>query len=251
LILSSFSTGQEGSDDDTAIEDVTVEVPLPESDDTGVAFAEITLLHPLYIVNDQVKGKGKGKGEQIQEVGIRPPLRVVFKVPPPKKHVIGYQYMSAEDVTVEVISYSEDGSARLQLSGKIDSSDSAVSGLVYLIKQAIIYLEAIPYEGNSACKFVISITKKAFDLCALYLGSSDRKPLGKAIQSVVEWLRPELSAELISTHGLVGSQTHISDMLGIAGDKHDRQVEALRNSEEKQHSSFDPTALYEAVMPSS
>ena len=229
-----------------------MEVPLPESGDRGIAFAEIALLHPVVVINDQ--DKGKGKCEQIQEGISNPRFRVVFKVPALKKHVVGYQFMSAEDVTVEVMSYSEDDSVRLHLSGKIDSSDSAISGLVYLIKQSVIHLEAMPYEGNLACKFVISTSKKAFDLCALHLGNSDRKPLGfalgKAIQSVLEWLRPELSADSISTYGLAGSQTHISDMLAIAGDKHDRHVEALHNSEEKQHISFDPTALYEAVMPS-
>lgn len=240
MFFSSLSTGHEGSDEEPAIEEVTLEVPLPESGDRGVAFAEILLLHPHVVVNDQ----GKGKGEQIQEVGISsPPFRVVFKVPPAKKQIIGYQHISAEDVTVEVMSHSEDESGRVHFSGKIDSPDSAISGLVYLIKHAIIYLEAIPYEGVSPFKFVISISKRGFDLCALYLGNSDRKPLGKAIQRVVDWLRPELSAESISTYGLVGSQTHISDLLAIAGDKHDQQVE-------KQHTSFDPTALYEAVMPS-
>ncbi|KAG0629280.1 hypothetical protein M758_1G090600, partial [Ceratodon purpureus] len=137
------------------------------------------------------------------------------------------------------MSSSDDDSSRLHLSGKIDGSDSAVSGLVYLTKQAMIHLEARPSEGNSACKFIISINKKAFDSCALYLGNSDRKPLGRAIQSVFEWLRPELSAESISAYGLVGSQNQLSDVLAIAGEKHDPQ-----------HDSFDPTSLYEAVMPS-
>jgi len=229
---------------------VTVEVPLPESGERGIDFAEFTLLHPLVLVNDQ--GNGKGKDEQIQELGIRrSPCRVVFKFPAGKKSIFGgYQYLSAEDVSVEVMSHSEDDSSRLHLSGKIDGSDSAVSGLVYLIKQAMIHLEARPYERDSACNFVTFINKKAFDSCALHLENSNRKPLGKAIQSIFEWLRPELSAESISAYGLTGSLTQISDMLAIAGEKHDRQVEALHNSEEKQHVGFDPTALYEAVMPS-
>lgn len=216
-----------------------MEVPLPALGERGIDFAEITLLHPVVLVNDQ--GNGKGRDEQIQESGTgRPAFRVVFKVPAEKKYrVIGYESVSAEDVTVEVMSSSDDDSSRLHLSGKIDGSDSAVSGLVYLIKQAMIHLEARPYEGNSACKFVVSINKKAFDSCALYLGNSDRKPLGRAIQSIFEWLRPDLSAESISAYGLVGSQNQISDMLAIAGEKHDPQ-----------HDSFDPTSLYEAVMPS-
>lgn len=227
-----------------------MEVPLPELGERGIDFAEITLLHPVILVNDQ--GNGKGKDEQIQETGIRrSPFRVLFKVPAEKKHrVVGYQHLSAEDVTLEVMSYSEDDSSRLHLSGKIDGPDSAVSGLVYLIKQAMIHLEARPYGGNSAFKFVIFINEKAFDSCALYLGNTDRKPLGRALQSIFEWLRPELSAESIRANGLVGSQTQISDMLAIVGEKHDRQVEALHNSEEKHHDGFDPTALYEAVMPS-
>lgn len=227
-----------------------MEVPLPELGERGIGFAEITLLHPVVLVNDQ--GNGKGKDEHFQEVGIRrSPFRVSFKVPAEKKFIVGgYQILSAEDVTVEVMSDSEDDSSRLHLSGKIDGSDSAVSGLVYLVKQAMIHLEARPYEGNSACKFVTFINQKAFDSCALYLGNSDRKPLGRAIQSIFEWLRPELSAESISAYGSVGSLTQISDMLDIAGENHDSQVEALHNSEEKQHDSFDPTALYDAVMPS-
>lgn len=226
-----------------------VEVILPEFSERGAEFAEITLLDPVLVVNYDTKAKGKD--EEIQEVGIcRSPFQVVLKVSAKNHKSFGYQDLSAEEVIIEVKSWSEDDSTRLLLSGKIDGPDSAVSGLVYLIRQAMLYMEARPYEGNSKCKFGISISKKAFDSCAMYLGNSDRKPLGKAIQSVVEWLRPELSAESISVFGLDGSPTHISDMLTIAGEKDDRKVEAMFNGGEKQHSSFDPTALYEAVLPS-
>lgn len=212
-----------------------MEVCIPESDERGIEFAEITLLDPLVMVNDQ--GNGKGKDDEKGEIGTRQsPFRVLFKVPAEKKVIIGgYQNLSAEDVTVEVIADSG-----LHLSGKIDGSNSAVSGLVYLIKQAMVYLEARPYGGNSFCKFAIFINEKAFDTCALYLGNSDKKPLGKAIQSIFEWLRPELSAESISAFGSTGSLTP------IAGENHDRQVE----EEEIKHDGFDPTALYDAVMPS-
>jgi hypothetical protein len=140
LAILPLYTGLDGSDNHTVIEESKVEVVVPELTADDVGFAEIALLHVAPEANDQDKDKGK----EIKENGFeKSSLRIRLQVPIEKKYRIGgYQDLSAEDVSVELVEYGEEESAQTILSGKIDGPDSAVSAFVYLIRQACIVVEA-------------------------------------------------------------------------------------------------------------
>lgn len=239
-------TGLADSANHTVIEESKVEVVVPERSGDDVEFAEIALLHVAPEANDQYKGKGK----DIKENGFeKASLRIRLQVPIEKKHRIGgYQDLSAEDVSVELVEYGEEESAQTIFSGKIDGPDSAVSSFVYLIRQACIVMEARPYhDGVFVSKLGVFLTKRTFEYCGSNLDANKRTTPAKALQSIFAWLRPEVSAEAISIHGRYGSQNPHMDAIDI--DRCEECSEETQSNRDK-HGDFDPSAIYDAILPS-
>lgn len=241
-----FNTGLDGSDNHTVIEESKVEVVVPELTGDDVGFAEIALLHVAPEANDQDKDKGK----EIKENGFeKASLRIRLQVPIEKKYRIGgYQDLSAEDVSVELIEYGEEESAQTILSGKIDGPDSAVSAFVYLIRQACIVVEARPScDEVFVSKLGVFLTKRAFEYCGDNLDTNKRTTPAKALQSIFAWLRPEVSAEAISMHGRYGSENPYMD--AIVTDR-DKEISEETQGNQDKHGDFDPSAIYDAILPS-
>lgn len=227
----------------------SVEVFVPEVDgEEGIEIAEISLLN---VVSNT---EGNGKSSEINEnEGYKVPLRVRFLVAVERKFRIGgYQDLASEDVTVEVGTFLAEKSALVLLSGRIDGPNSAISGLIYLIKEAIFAVKARAWNGaDLPGRLGIFITQKAFDSCESYLANNLRSALAKALQNTIAWLRPELTADAISKFGKYGEHGSQNEdlMVDAKNTEGANDEEDLQSSSEKQQGEFDPTALYESIGP--